>query len=326
MSSGYRQAIVTTTVSEPTPALLKFLSFKDWTVLVVGDLKTPHVSYLRLQERHSNLKYLHPEYQDRKYKELSDVIGWNCIQRRNIGFLEAFNLGFDVVATVDDDNMPKDDWGKHCVGQTVEVKVYGGPDIVCDPLAVTNQKHLWHRGFPLELLSSRHNVKCLGMRPIKVLVQADLWDGHPDIDAVCRLTFSNPRVVFDTSEPYCFQGIVPFNSQNTFIHSSLLPMYAMIPFCGRIDDIWGAYLLQHFLPSPDPFIIFNRASVVQDRALHSFGGQAMSSVDDLEKELLHYRKTFRLLTSLDGWKHVLGEKMVEFVECYRKSFIPHPPK
>ena len=35
------------------------------------------------------LRILDPQYQEKHYKELSDIIGWNSIQRRNIGFLEA---------------------------------------------------------------------------------------------------------------------------------------------------------------------------------------------------------------------------------------------
>ena len=56
------------------------------------------------------------------YPELSDAIGWNSIQRRNIGLLYAYEQGADVIATVDDDNIPYDDWGQNLlVGQTVDL-------------------------------------------------------------------------------------------------------------------------------------------------------------------------------------------------------------
>lgn len=108
-----KKYIVTTTINPPTEATLKFLSKKDWTLIVVGDLKTPHNLYKKL-----NCIYLHPDEQEKKYRKLSDIIGWKTIQRRNIGFVEAFRLGADVIATVDDDNIPYENWGAKSIGWT----------------------------------------------------------------------------------------------------------------------------------------------------------------------------------------------------------------
>jgi hypothetical protein len=45
------------------------------------------------------------------------------IQRRNVGFVFAYNEGADIIATVDDDNIPYDNWGDNVlVGQEVEVR------------------------------------------------------------------------------------------------------------------------------------------------------------------------------------------------------------
>lgn len=37
-----KKYIVTTTINSPTIATRKFCEFKDWTLVVVGDTKTPH--------------------------------------------------------------------------------------------------------------------------------------------------------------------------------------------------------------------------------------------------------------------------------------------
>ena len=37
---------------------------------------------------------------------LSRLIGWNCIQRRNIGYVYAKKNGAKFIASVDDDNIP----------------------------------------------------------------------------------------------------------------------------------------------------------------------------------------------------------------------------
>ena len=49
----------------------------------------------------------------RKIDKKLDLIGWNCIQRRNFGILYAWKNNADVVAVVDDDNIPYNNWGKN---------------------------------------------------------------------------------------------------------------------------------------------------------------------------------------------------------------------
>src|SRR5208283_3341550 len=108
--------IVTTTINEPTKALLKYASLPDWKLLIVGDLKTPHDLYTGKPE----WIYMHPKEQEHKYPELSKCLGWNNVQRRNIGFIEAYHMGAELIATVDDDNVPLENWGQNCyVGQKV---------------------------------------------------------------------------------------------------------------------------------------------------------------------------------------------------------------
>jgi hypothetical protein len=103
--------------------------------------------------------YLHPEQQERDYKELSDAIGWKKIQRRNIGFVYAYQNGADIVATVDDDNIPYENWGKDLhVGKKVERDFYETDNLVFDPLSVTNNSNLWHRGYPIECIPTKNNV------------------------------------------------------------------------------------------------------------------------------------------------------------------------
>ena len=88
--------IVTTTINSPTIATLKFIEIAkrdNWHFVVVGDTKTPHVEYERL-----DCIYLHPDNQELMYPELSKIIGWKTIQRRNIGFVYAYEHDADIVA------------------------------------------------------------------------------------------------------------------------------------------------------------------------------------------------------------------------------------
>jgi hypothetical protein len=106
-----KRAIVTTTISSPSKAVLKYIEIAErdgWDVIVVGDMKTPHEEYERLASQHECFFYLPPKVQEDIDKELSDAIGWRCIQRRNMGFVYAYRSGYEVIATIDDDNIPLD--------------------------------------------------------------------------------------------------------------------------------------------------------------------------------------------------------------------------
>ena len=72
-----KKFIVTTTINSPTIATLKFCKIaddKDWTFLIIGDTKTPHEEYRKLEKEFENIIYLSPESQELHYKELSDAL------------------------------------------------------------------------------------------------------------------------------------------------------------------------------------------------------------------------------------------------------------
>jgi hypothetical protein len=306
-----KKIIVTTTINEPTEATLKFCQKKDWTFIIVGDTKTPHASYRALEKEYSNVKYLDPEEQEKKYKKISDLIGWKSIQRRNIGFIEAYNMGADIVATVDDDNIPYESWGKDLlVGKEIEVDMYEPENGIFDPLSVTKANYVWHRGYPIELLQTRHKLKSLGKKKIKALIQADLWDGDPDIDAIARLAFMPMVEYSDITRPYASNKISPFNSQNTFLAREVIPYYAVLPHIGRMDDIWGSYIAQRYFPNS---VIYNKATVRQDR-------NAQDLITNLEKEVLGYRNTLKLIKDLENYEKHLPEATKLFYKEYRKQF------
>jgi hypothetical protein len=121
--------LVITTIYPISNATKKFVTFKDWTIIIVGDKKTPHEEYFELENQNSKVKYLTPQYQEENFKELSDLIGWNTIGRLNIGFLQALKDGAEIIASVDDDNIPLDNWGKDILlGKETNVYYYETDD------------------------------------------------------------------------------------------------------------------------------------------------------------------------------------------------------
>jgi hypothetical protein len=272
---------VTTTINAPTEAIECFDAMAGWQLIVVGDLKTP--SEYRL-ERGS---YLSPEAQERYDPELSGAIGWNCIQRRNLGVLVAHESGAEVVALVDDDNLPLPGWGDGLlVGREVEVDHYESALPAFDPVGATNYPRLWHRGFPLQLVS-RRSYDLPERKVVQADVQADFWNGDPDVDAVCRMEHA-PECEFDPScFPLASDRPAPFNSQNTFLSRAVVPDYFLFPGVGRMDDIWAAYYVQAL----GYRVVFGRPSVRQLRNPHDL-------TDDLRAEMLGYEHNLNLLEDL----------------------------
>jgi len=300
-----KKIIVTTTINPPTKAVKKFDAMPDWDIVVIGDLKTPEDYSLE------NGIYVSPEEQEKYDKELSDAIGWNCIQRRNFGLLWAHDMGADIVAVIDDDNIPYDDWGQNLmVGKEVKVNYYENSLPAFDPIGATNEKHIWHRGYPLQLISRRDYSK-VSKKIVHADVQADFWNGDPDIDAICRMEHA-PECNFDPScFPIASNKVAPFNSQNTFLKASLLKDYFLFPHVGRMDDIWASYYVQ----AKGAQVVFGKASVYQERNEHDL-------VRDMRQEYLGYENNLKIVTELaDDPKKILNylpEQSIKAFELYRR--------
>jgi len=273
--------IVTTTINPPSKALYEFSRMRDWTLVVAGDRKTPHGLFSNLQ-----CVYLDPEKQESLYPELSKAIGWNCVQRRNMAVYYAYEHGAELIALVDDDNIPYDDWG-------VQIRI--GKETVATEfktnLCVFNLlKHLgtkmWHRGYPVELLSAPESVD-VKQTTLVPDIQANLWNGAPDVDAICRMTMSTEVDGWKMDLPVTSNKYAPFNSQNTILARNVVPHYFLFPFIGRVDDIWASYYVQ----SKGFKVVFDRATVFQERNPHDL-------VKDLELEVYGYRHTLALIKSL----------------------------
>jgi hypothetical protein len=304
-----KKVIVTTTINPVTEALRRFQQMQDWELVVVGDLKTPK-DYASQLERGI---YVTPEMQEARDKELSDAIGWNCIQRRNFGLLWAHDLGADIVAVVDDDNIPYPFWGKDLnVGKELEVNFYETDLAAFDPVGATNYTHLWHRGYPLQLLPKR-DYSNKSRRKITVDVQADFWNGDPDIDAICRMEHAPDCTFDDKYFPLSSNKLAPFNSQNTFISGKWLKDYFLFPHIGRMDDIWAAYYVQ----AKGCQVIFSKASVFQARNPHDL-------VRDMKAEYLGYENNLKIVEELpkDPEKifNFLPGRAIYAFKCYQRHF------
>ncbi len=99
-------AIITTTIR--IPELLSEFEYGPYSIYVAGDLNSPHdeiESFINGLQVDGERRYIRPEEQS--IWAVSDIIGWQKIQRRNIATLEAITSGADVLYFWDDDNKPR---------------------------------------------------------------------------------------------------------------------------------------------------------------------------------------------------------------------------
>lgn len=304
-----KKVIVTTTVNPPTEAIRKFDSMPDWELIVIGDLKTPKDYTL------NRGSYITPDTQEKYDRQFSDLIGWNCIQRRNFGLLMAHDRGADVVAIVDDDNIPLPGWGQDLmIGRQAEVHYYETDQPAFDPVGATNYRNIWHRGFPLQLIPARDYSR-KSRKTVVADVQADFWNGDPDIDAICRMEHG-PECTFN---PECFpiasDKMSPFNSQNTFIKGSILKYYFLFPGVGRQDDIWASYYVQAKARAK---VVYGLPSVYQARNPHDL-------VKDMKQEYPGYENNLKIVSELpsnpEAILNYLPDNSRKAFELYQRHFI-----
>ena len=301
-----KKFIISTTINPPTEAIEKFDNLKDWNLIVSGDLKTPKNYKLK------NGVYIGPKDQEKISKKLSNLIGWNCIQRRNFAMIMAYKQGADIIATIDDDNIPFSNWGKNLlIENKVKAKKYITNEDAFDPISVTNYKHLWHRGFPLQILKNKNKRKDIKKINSNFDVKADFWNGDPDIDAICRMEHA-PECKFQTSVfPFTSNKISPFNSQNTYLKRKVMEHYFLFPHIGRMDDIWASY----YVEAKGFKVLYNKPSVYQQRNVHDL-------TKDMKKEYIGYENNLNLIKELkknpNNIKKFLPKKSWDAFKLYQQ--------
>ena len=307
-------AIVTTTIHVPT-LLESYLEDAlaserpALSVIVVGDRKTPEaarefcaalgrrfpypVTFLGVAEQ---LRYL------THYPELASHLPWDCIQRRQIGLLLAYEGGADIIITIDDDNYlaQRDFVGHHAlVGRRVTLDAFAsalGWVNICDFLREAHGFRFYHRGFPPALRAQPEGlVPTPTTATGRVVVNAGLWLEEPDVDAVTRLAAPVRTTAFTRLDNFALVPGTwsPFNSQNTALHRDVIPAYFLSPRIGRYDDIWASYVIDAIASHLGDLVTFGHPLVRQQRNPHDLWR-------DLEQERRGMQLTDAVVRALRG--------------------------
>jgi hypothetical protein len=259
-----RLAVISTTIHGeagylPFDRLAKGSKFDSVHFYIAGDLTSKPFDATKFS---CPVVYLDADAQ-KKYQS-SEAIGWKKIMRRNIALLEAIQQRPDFILSIDDDNVPEDDYFDrwHEVVTTPKARLIAPPESDTAPhwhnyLASSDAPiEIYPRGFPIAF---RHQKKLTiadakeAITPERIGVFQGISLGHPDIDALTRVV--HPEPIHSVAEKnYCLKNVwSPYNSQNTIIATSLFPVAFMWPYAGRYDDIYASFVWQKLLFNNDMF-------------------------------------------------------------------------
>ena len=286
-----KTTIVTTTINVPVvlekyAKNAEFYQHSDLSFVVIGDKKTPPEARTFCDNklvRHFSCSYLDIEDQRtylERYPALWNHLPFNSIQRRNVGFLKAWDDGAQVIITIDDDNwmLNHDFLRLHgVVGQTPALPAFETSTSwfnVCSTLEEASGTLFYHRGFPRgERWRENETFTSMATITRKVAVNAGLWLDDPDIDAMTRLERPISVRGMRASAPARFvlqPGTwSPFNSQNTALMRDVIPAYFLSPYIGRYDDIWPSYVVVRIAEHLGDVIAFGEPLLRQKRNEHN---------------------------------------------------------
>jgi hypothetical protein len=214
--------------------------------------------------------------------------------------LVAYQEGCDPIITIDDDNYRVDDdfiGGHQLAGRVVTLPALvseSGWVNVCASLVEAKGRDFYHRGHPLGQRWQGERVRETAFSGL-VAVNAGLWLGDPDVDAIQRLACPVDAVEYRRAGSFALGPGTwsPFNSQNTALARDVVPAYFLSPCIGRYDDIWASYVVCAIAQHLGHAVAFGRPLVRQERNQHDLWR-------DLEQEAGPMRATDALWPFLKG--------------------------
>lgn len=160
--------------------------------------------------------------------------------RRNLGYAIAWADGHDVIVSIDDDNIPlsPEFFDEHGVVDqdavsTTSVSSSTGWFNCCEML-LCEPNGIYPRGFPYNKRTPA--VVETQEVTVPVAINAGLWLGDPDVDALTRIVLS-PEVLQPASDPLVLAAdtYCPVNSQNTAVRHAAIAAY-YFPRMGNVVD------------------------------------------------------------------------------------------
>ncbi|MEA1925206.1 MAG: hypothetical protein U9M95_04990 [Candidatus Altiarchaeota archaeon] len=312
----------------------------DVEFIMIGDLKTPKESETiisNIQDKGFEAEYFDVLKQEKWlqcFPELKQMIPYNSDNRRNIGYLIAVEQGAEIIVSIDDDNYVRDgDYlaGHQIVGTTQTLKTVKSSNQwfnPCSMLETDPKRIIYPRGFPYSKrwMDDASFSNSTG----RVVINAGLWLGCPDVDAVTNLNEPVKTVAMNSEQiMLASETFSPINTQNTAFHREVLPCYYYIVMGARINgydldrygDIWSGFFAKKVIDQVGDKVTFGYPLTDHRRNIHDL-------FKDLQNELGGMILTDKLVPIIESIKLrektysnaylELAEQLKEEINCSRE--------
>jgi hypothetical protein len=293
-----RCALVVTTITDAKVLDDYFQNLVDYghldqvSLFVIADNKTPKAAYTRCRDlSRRGLQVTCPSLEEQeaylgKLGSIKQMVPYNSDNRRNIGYLMAYESGADFVVSIDDDNYCQPDVD-YFVEQAVVVagkqtlKQVASDDgwfNICDMIQFEPNYRVYPRGYPY---SKRHTeaVSHVKEQAGRVHINEGLWTLDPDVDGITWLGAPVSGKAFKGDSLVLAKDTwAPVNTQNTSLHRDVMPSYYFIrmgyPIGGfnvdRYGDIFSGYFSQACAKHLGFFVRFGTPIAQHRRNSHNY--------------------------------------------------------
>lgn len=235
-------------------------------LIIIPDRKTPKELYQKcknIKKRGFNMLCPTLDEQDEYLRKLGSIyhtIPYNSDSRRNIGYLMAYELGDEVIISIDDDNYPikgKDFFNEHAVVGIGKnnydiTQSSDGWFNICSLLNFSSPGLIYARGFPYFARFNKEDYT-IKNAAAEIHMNAGLWLKAPDVDAITWLGVKPYSLSFKGKSAALAKNTwTPINTQNTSLNRSVIPSYWFVkmgyPISGlsidRYGDIFSGFFAQ----------------------------------------------------------------------------------
>jgi predicted Fe-S protein YdhL (DUF1289 family) len=261
------------------------------TIIYIVDYKTPPLIFEKIKNfTNAGFKIIAPkieeQFQLEKKLGIDNFILINSDHRRNLGYLIAYEKGFDFVISMDDDNFPitKNFINEHRTrlgSQKNKTEINSKSGAFNNCLLLDESTFLHPRGYPFNRRMDNSIMNAKDIESVNVGVNAGMWLIAPDVDAIswliCNKKFEGKIEVKDLvlhKDTYC-----PVNSQNTSLLREFIPAYYFIRMgydiggglkFDRLGDIYSGYFLQKVVKERSSAVSFGMPLVTHERNSHNY--------------------------------------------------------
>jgi hypothetical protein len=245
--------LVITSIYPQREELLQTLDL-GWSVVIVGDLKTPKNTWSSIKR--DDFYYLSPESQAELFPEFSSLIGFGTYARKNIGYLFAISKGARAIWDTDDDTYIRKEAKPYLTNiNSCQFSRVSGDDYFNPYVYFAPKSGLWPRGYPLRKISSHRRNLPESLEIVSSNQSFDfdilqtLVNIEPDLDAIYRMAISDEPLNFNFSNEILGLDkavISPGNTQSTLWINPAKFVYLYIPrwVSFRFCDILKMYIAQ----------------------------------------------------------------------------------